>query len=178
MRKTISVLSIFVMCFLCSVGGYAQSSDSKIVAGKGSGKVILGASQAEIEETLGKAEEIINPTLSPGDSAAIYSAKGLVVVYERATMRVKLLRFIGDGKLYGSRQTFQSFQGSPDKNIAWGASVAEVVKAYGEPLKRESYNSYGTNVEVTNLYYSNAHFILKGGKLFQINIMPDTSKKT
>lgn len=152
----------------------SKPQESKIAAGKGWDKVIIGASQSEVEAVLGKPDYSGN---SGGDAVASYYKKGVVVVYESGNMRVKTLRFIGDGSLYGATSvTFQSFQGKPDKNLMWGASVSQVSGAYGEPTNRESHEDFKTKLEIVNLIYPGAVFIFKGNKLFQINVMAGEPK--
>lgn len=146
-------------------------SGSAIVAGRGWGNARIGSSRAEVEETLGKPEFFENSSFPPNESYASYYRKGVVVVYKTQSLRVINLRFIGDGQLYASGSvTFGSFQGVPDKGLAWRSSVGAVTGAYGAPLKREAYNEYKTRIEIVHLTYPGAEFMFKGDKLFQINI--------
>lgn len=149
----------------------AKPSENAIVAGKGWGKVRLGATKDEIESVLGKPEISSKDTFNPAESYATFYSKGLVVIYTTADMRAIRLRFIGDAMLYGAKPSeFKSFAGTPDKGLAWGATSAQVLASYGAPEKREAYPDFRTKVEIVNLYYRDIHFIFKGDKLFQINL--------
>jgi hypothetical protein len=146
-------------------------SASAIVAGRGWGGARIGSTREEVEAALGKPEYFENSSFPPNESYGSYYRKGVVVVYQTQGLRVIHLRFIGDGLLYASGSvTFGSCQGQPDKELAWKTSVAEVTRAYGTPLKREAYNEYKTKIEIVHLTYPGAEFLLKGDKLFQINI--------
>ena len=147
------------------------SSKPEIVAGIGWRNARIGSSQTEVESSLGKPEFFETSSFPPRVSYGSYYKKGVVVVYDPQTKRVITLRFIGDGQLYGTGSViFQSFEGKPDKGLAWKSSEAQVVAVYGAPVKREAYNAYKSMVEIVNLYYPGIHFIFKGGQLFQINI--------
>lgn len=148
-----------------------KSIESVIAAGKGWGKVVIGASRSEVEAALGAPEEFGAGGTAETKTGRYYK-QGVVVVYDSASLRVTEIRFIGDAKLYGATSvTFQSFQGKPDKNLAWDASVAQVVNVYGAPANRESFTDSRTNLEVVHLIYPGARFIFKGDKLLQINVM-------
>lgn len=161
------------------MGVYAQPNNprapapsaSAIVAGRGWGTARIGSTREEVEATLGRPEFFENSSFPPNESYGSYYKKGVVVVYQTQGLRVIHLRFIGDGLLYGSGSvTFGSFQGPPDKGLAWRTSVADVTRAYGIPLKREAYNEYKTNIGIVHLTYPGAEFLFKGDKLFQINV--------
>ncbi|MET0626115.1 MAG: OmpA family protein [Pyrinomonadaceae bacterium] len=154
---------------IAGLPGSAAAAAAKdfIVAGKGWGRVVIGASSSEVEAVLGKSEVFDNS--SPDNFYATYFAKGVVVVYDAAG-RVKVVRFIGNAPLYSSGKTkFQSFQGAPDKNLTWGASTAQVIAAYGEPARRES------SGDIAELIYPGIKFNFKGDKLTVIAITPAAS---
>lgn len=146
---------------IAGLPGSAAAKDV-VVAGKGWGRIVLGASSAEVEAVLGKPEVFDNSR--PDNVYATSFAKGVVVVYDGAG-RVKAIRFIGNAALYSNGKTkFQSFQGAPDKNLTWGASTAQVIAAYGDPVKRESFQ------DVAELIYPGIEFNFKGDKLTVIAI--------
>lgn len=147
----------------------SASSGNAIVAGKGWGRVRLGATRDEIDSVLGKPDFSGKDNLA-NESYATYFKKGFVVVFN-SQMKASVLRFIGDKTLYANGDTkFESFPGKPDKGLAWRNSSAQVIAAYGPPVKREAYASEPNKVEILNLYYPGIHFMFKGDKLNQINI--------
>lgn len=147
----------------------ATAASPVIIAGKGWGKVSIGATREDIDSVLGKPEYTGKDSIN-NESYATYFSKGFVVVFD-GKMKARTLRFIGDRDLYANGDSkFESFTGMPDKGIDWGASSADVIKAYGEPIKREAYPDFPQKREILNLYYSNIHFIFKTDKLIQINI--------
>jgi hypothetical protein len=179
MKKLYYLFLVLLLVYTAAAGLYAQPdkpsapapSAPAIVAGGGWRNARLGSTQEEVEAALGKPEFFENSSFPPNESYGSYYKKGVVVVYQTQGLRVIHLRFIGDGLLYGSGSvTFGSFQGQPDKGLAWKTSVAEVTRAYGSPQKREAYNEYKTKVEIVHLTYPGAEFLFKGDKLFQINI--------
>jgi hypothetical protein len=179
MKKLNYLLPVLLLVYTSAMGLYAQPNDprapapsgSGIVAGRGWGSVRIGSTREEVEAGFGKPEYFENSSFPPNESYGSYYKKGVVVVYQTQGLRVIHLRFIGDGLLYASGSViFGSFQGQPDKGLAWKTSVAEVTRAYGAPLKREAYNEYKTKIEIVHLTYPGAEFLFKGDKLFQINI--------
>lgn len=133
-----------------------------IVAGKGWGRIVIGASSAEVEAVLGRPD--VSDNSHTDNAYATYYAKGTVVVYDGAG-RVKAIRFIGNAPLYSNGRTkFQSFEGAPDKNLPWGASTAQVIAAYGNPGRRDS------SGDVAELIYPGIEFNFKGDKLTVIAI--------
>lgn len=154
---------------IAAMPGAAAAAAAKevIVAGKGWGRVLLGASSSEVESALGKPEVFDNSR--PDNVYATYFARGVVVVYDGAA-RAKAIRFIGDASLYANGKTrFQSFAGTPDKNLPWGASTAQVIAAYGDPVRRDS------SGDVAELIYADIEFNFKGDKLTVIAVKPAAS---
>lgn len=142
---------------------------SLIVAARGWGTVTLGASRSQIEAVLGAPE--VTGAESDGGMYATHYARGIVVVYGARGVGAVTIRIIGDRSLYGgSSSKFSSSSARPDKGLAWGASAQQVISAYGQPIEREAYKDYPTEVEILNLRYPGAEFMLKGDRLFQINI--------
>lgn len=147
----------------------APAAKDVIVAGKGWGRIVIGASRADVEAVLGKTEVFDNS--NPDNFYATYFERGLVVVYDGAG-HVKTIRFIGNAPLYSNgKSKFQSFRGAPDKNLTWGASTAQVVDAYGEPVRRDSAGN------IAELIYSDIEFNFKGDKLTVIAIKSAASGK-
>lgn len=179
MKKLYYLFLVLLLVFTSAMGLYAQPNDprapvpsgSAIVAGRGWGSVRIGSTREEVEAGFGKPEYFEDSSFPPNESYGSYYKKGVMVVYQTQGLRVIHLRFIGDGLLYASGSvSFGSFQGQPDKGLAWKTSVVEVIRAYGTPLKREAYNEYKTKIEIVHLTYPGAEFLFKGDKLFQINI--------
>ena len=149
-------------------GSSSAAAKDAIVAGKGCGRIVIGASSSEVEAVLGKPEVFDNGR--PDNVYATFYAKGVVVVYDGAG-RAKATRFIGNASMYSNGKTkFQSFQGTPDKNLTWGASTAQVIAAYGDPLKRESFQ------DAAELIYPGIEFNFKGDKLTVIAIKSTASE--
>lgn len=150
-------------------GRIAASDNSAIVAGRGWGKVSLGATREEIDSVLGNPDYSGKDTVD-NQSYATYFKKGCVVVFN-GQMKASILRFIGDKALYANGDSkFESFPGKPDKGLAWRSSSAQVIAVYGIPSKRDAYVSQADKVEILNLFYPGIHFMFKGDKLNQINI--------
>lgn len=147
------------------------SGTPAIVAGQGWGRVEIGATRSQVEFILGQPEFFGIDSSKPEESYATYFQKGVVVVYKTKGLAVTMLRFIGNAALYsGGKSKFSSFQGKPDKGLAWNSTGSQVVAAYGTPVKREAYEDYPNKVEIANLHYPGIHLVLKGDKLLQVNI--------
>lgn len=146
-------------------------TDTAIVAGKGWGRVEIGAVRSQVEFILGNPKYFGVDSTKPDESYATYFQKGVVVVYKTKELTVKLIRFIGNAAQYaGGKSKFSSFQGKPDKGITWKSTPAEVMAAYGTPTKREAHEDYPQKVEILTLFYPGIEFMFRGGFITQINI--------
>lgn len=147
----------------------AQPTDNLIRPGKGWKGVVIGASRTAVEAELGKPE-----ITSPGSSEtfATYTSRGLIVRYTGTSPVVAGLNFLGDSSLYTSTSVkFSSFTGTPDKNIKWRSTEAEVIAAFGPPTERSSFIQNSSKLEIAELTYPGALFGFKGNKLYQIKVM-------
>jgi outer membrane protein OmpA-like peptidoglycan-associated protein len=154
----------------------SASSANAIVAGKGWEKVVIGASQAQIENALGKPEKFYAGNMILPDPSAQYFSRGIIVVYDAQKNLVKSIDFVGnpaylDAGSYAG--TFRKTAGRPDKNLEWGTSAVRIIAAYGEP-KHESVRKSGGIDEVT-LTYDQIAFTLNADKLYYI-VVADNSR--
>lgn len=153
-----------------------KSVSNAIVAGKGWDKIVIGASQAQIENALGKPEKFYAGNMFLPDPSAQYFSRGIIVVYDAQTNLVKSVDFVGNPVYLdaGSYEgTFRGAAAKPDKNIDWGATTARITAAYGEPRHKliEKGNANG----VVTLTYDQIAFTFKADKLYYI-VVADNSR--
>jgi hypothetical protein len=138
-----------------------QPGDLVVTPRKGVDPVEFGMSREQVEEALGKADGV-QEVGKNGYVEMNYGSRGLflgvsktlgVVTISCSCQQVTLLRI-------------RDFGGKTDKGIALGAGIADVIKAYGEPTKKE------TNEGSTYLDYDKlgAWFTFFGDRLVQIQI--------
>lgn len=147
-----------------------------IVAGKGWDKILLGASQKQIENVLGKPEKFYAGNMFLPDPSAQYFSRGIIVVYDAQTNLVKSIDFIGNPAYLDAGSydgTFRAVAAKPDKNIEWGAPLARIVAAYGEPKHKSANRENGA--EVVTLTYDQIAFVLNNNKLYHI-VVADNSR--
>jgi hypothetical protein len=94
-----------------------------------------------------------------------YHSKGVQVSYDVPAYRVRALFFYNE---QASKPEFASFKGQTDQHIGWQSSRADVVKAYGEPLRE--YGGDDEGVSWNRLVYSLIDFRFVNGKLVRIAI--------
>jgi OmpA family/Ankyrin repeats (3 copies) len=149
----------------------AAAGTPVIAAGRGWGRVEIGAARSQVEFILGQPDFFGVDTSKPEESYATYFQKGVVVIYKSGELTVKMVRFIGNAAQYaGGKSKFGSFQGRPDKGLTWKSTPADVIAAYGAPSDRESHEDYPDKVEILTLIYPGAQFMFRGGIMTQINI--------
>ena len=128
-----------------------------ILAGKGCGKIALGAAEFSIESMLGKPDVI-------AEGNHRYYAFGIVIRYTSGRV-VEQISFIRNSPYRGD--TYKPFAGSPEKNVAWQASVQQIKGIYGAPQEHwDSRNLAGNKVDW--LTYPNIKFELFGGTLREV----------
>ncbi|MBK6722566.1 MAG: hypothetical protein IPG58_04595 [Acidobacteria bacterium] len=128
-----------------------------ILAGKGCGKIALGAAEFSIESMLGKPDVI-------AEGNHRYYAFGIVIRYTSGRV-VEQISFIRNSPYRGD--TYKPFVGRPEKNVAWQASVQQIKGIYGAPQEHwDSINLAGTKVDW--LTYPNIKFELFGGTLREV----------
>ncbi|MBK9529688.1 MAG: hypothetical protein IPO41_15570 [Acidobacteria bacterium] len=128
-----------------------------ILAGKGCGKMALGAAESLIESMLGKPDVI-------AEGNHRYYAFGIVIRYTSGRV-VEQISFIRNSPYRGD--TYKPFAGSPEKNVAWQASVQQIKGIYGAPQEHwDSRNLAGNKVDW--LTYPNIKFELFGGTLREV----------
>jgi len=128
-----------------------------IVAGRGCGKLELGAAESAIESMLGKPDLV-------AEGNHRYYAYGIVIRYTPGRI-VEEISFIRNSPYRGD--TYKPFAGSPEKNVAWQASVQQIKGIYGTPQEHwDSRNLAGNKVDW--LTYPNIKFELFGGTLREV----------
>ena len=159
-------LSAIVVCLmaLCTC---AQSASDSVVPGFGTRTLELGALRADVERSHGL-PDVSGVSAGGTEAYATYFSKGLIVNYRDGIATT--IRFIGDAALYSETSKFRSFPGKPDRGVDWGSPAAIVIGGYGEPLKREAFPEFKTNIPLVNLIYSDAAFRLKNDRLYQIDL--------
>jgi hypothetical protein len=150
---------------------------SRIVAGKGWDKIIVGATQAQIENVLGKPEKFYEGNLLLPDPSGFYFSRGIIVVYDAQTNLVKSIDFIGnpaylDAESYA--ETFRSVSAKPDKNIEWNANPSQIIAVYGEP--KHKLNQRKNNADVVTLTYDQITFVFNSNKLYYITVVRNNDR--
>jgi len=132
---------------------------SVIVAGKGCGKLALGAAESEIESLLGKPDVV-------AEGNHRYFAAGIVVRYTSGRT-VEQISFIRNSPFRGNN--YKPFAGIPDRNVPWQASVPQIKGVYGSPqVHWDTRNLAG--VKIDTLTYSNIKFELFEGTLREVEV--------
>lgn len=173
---------IFGILFVLIVAVRAQvsvgsGSNQSIIAGKGMGKVVIGASQNQIEAALGVPEKFYEGNMILPDSSAFYFSQGIIVIYDGETSSVKSLSFIGNPAYLNPGDyagTFQTVKARPDRSISWSATEAQITAAYGAPRHRLPEKRNGA--EVVTLTYDQIAFTLNTNKLYYIVVTADNSR--
>ncbi|MEW6279602.1 MAG: hypothetical protein AB1758_13320 [Candidatus Eremiobacterota bacterium] len=111
-----------IAILLVLLGGLAWAAAPPIEPGKGVGKVKLGRSLAEIEQALGKADQVSSSPNDPDSKFYTYKKFGVMV-------------FVGSGgKVIGV--TITSAQYRTPEGIGVGSTRGQVEQAYGRGLSR------------------------------------------
>ena len=130
-----------------------------IFAGKGFGSVVLGATREQIEASFGKPDEFVD---EDAGMFRIYEAnyflKGVKIEYDDKTKIATSILLIGEGSKTEAFKAFKLFAGATDKQIRWGASPAEVIAAYGKPVKEEMMYNPNVNKDYEYITYQSAAF--------------------
>ncbi len=100
---------------------------------KGVGPVEFGMSREQVEKALGKADGVEEMGKS-GSVSLTYASRGLFI----AIGKTRGVMMITAAAQPAFMIRLRDFSGKTDKGIGLGASVAEVVKAYGEPTRKET----------------------------------------
>ena len=153
------------------------ASTNAVVAGRGWGKIVIGAARSDIEAALGEPERFYEGNMLLPDPSAQYFSKGVVVVYDAVSGKVKQIDFVGDPSFIEAGNfdgTFRQAAAKPDKNVAWGAGAAQIIAAYGEPKDKliESRNGADT----TTLTYDQITFTLNADRLYYIVVTADNDR--
>jgi outer membrane protein OmpA-like peptidoglycan-associated protein len=148
-----------------------------IVAGRGWEKIVIGATRSEIESALGKPEKFYEGNYLLPDSSAQYFSRGIIVVYDAGSERVKSVDFVGNPAFLDAASfegVFRAASARPDKNISWGANSAQIIRAYGAPKHKLVERRNGA--EATTLTYDQITFTLKSDKLYYITVSADNDR--
>jgi hypothetical protein len=126
---------------------------------KGVGPVEFGMSREQVEKALGKADEVKDQ----GVVWMNYGSRGLFIHVSKTRGVITIACYCQ--RIQALR--IRDFSGKTDKGIAMGASIADVVKAYGEPSRKDSNEKNGGT---TTLYYDklNGWFSFLDDKLVEI----------
>lgn len=128
-----------------------------IVAGKGCGKLALGAAETDIESLIGKPDVV-------AEGNHRYYAHGIVIRYT-PSRNVEQISFIRNSPYRGN--TYKPFAGSPERSVAWQASVQQIKGAYGSPQKHWDIRNLA-GVKIDELTYGNIRFELFEGTLREV----------
>jgi outer membrane lipoprotein-sorting protein len=134
--------------------------DLVVTLREGVGPVKFRMSREEVEKALGKADE----AKEVGSIIQMnYGSRGLFIHVSKTRGVITIACSCQRLTLHRIRD----FSGKTDKGVAMGASVADVVKAYGDPNRKDSNENNGGT---TTLYYDklNAWFTFLDDKLVEI----------
>jgi hypothetical protein len=127
----------------------------------GIGPVQFGMVREEVEKVLGK-PDAVQAVGTNGYVDMNYGSRGLFIGASK-TLGVVTISCVAQQAM---ATRVRNFSGKTDKGIALGASMADVIQAYGEPDSKE------TNKGSTYLSYNQlqAHFTLFSDKLVQFTV--------
>lgn len=145
-------------------------ADNTIVAGRGSGKIVLGAARAEVEAILGKPENFQDTTAGMFQIyEANYFSKGMQIEYNPKTNVIESILFFGDTAKSPAFKKYKLFSGKTDKGIRWGASPAEVMQVYGKPIKESFRYNPDVKQDYEYITYPNVAFGFNYNRLTYIS---------
>lgn len=160
----------------------ALLADDYIRLNKGWKKVVLGASEQEIKNALGKPSFTYLDILDDPKNIWRYDEPGLIVWFkkEKESKAVKILFFAGAKPDQTDNTESFLVSGSESKiklkkvpfapeKVAWWASVEQVIAAYGKPDSQNKFDLLGSSV--TLLKYGETNFYFRGGELYQIALI-------
>jgi hypothetical protein len=164
MKTSLIVLMVALFSTPLSAGPLQDRAEAEIVAGKGWGKITLGAPRQIVDEELGK-----QPAARQyGDVYFVdYPAKGIQVSFSSKGNKVHAIYFYNKQRLY---RHFASFQGKTSKGINWESSAEAVIKAYGEPVNDYEGDDGGP---WRRLVFEGIDFLFENNKLVRICVPGD-----
>ena len=159
-----------ITCLLC-VSVYAQEPvkpkqisqpANTIIAGIGCGKIILNASKESVEDVLG-------PSDLKSEFRSFHKNSGIyITLTDDKAREISFETSIGE---YKHNQVC-----SPDKNLKWGASKENVIKAYGNSYKnRAKSESYGGETLIS-IIYKDIEFSFANDKLVRISVYLENNR--
>lgn len=157
--------TILILFFLAETSGIRakDGSDDGIIAGKGWGKVSLGADRKTVDKLLGKFE---TDGRVYGDVYFIdYLSKGVQVSFSNKTHKVQAIYFYNKQL---REQHFAVFKGKTEKGINWEATLEQVLSAYGTPLNHYSGDGFAGSWH--RLEYEGIDFRFENNVLVRIGI--------
>lgn len=151
-------LGLLLLNFVAVFGQQSDNtSELLIIAGKGWGKVSLGATRNVVDIVVGESQ---NRTSFDDVYFLDYPAKGIQIsFYNNDTLRAV---FFYNGQL--RYENFATFKGNTDKGIDWRSSANDVINAYGKP--KEDHNGNGWR----RLVFDGIDFRWENGVMVRIGV--------
>lgn len=137
--------------------------DNTIIAGRGWGKIVLGASKKDLESILGTSD-------LEAEYLSFHEKKGIFVYFSHEIIAGEISFETSIGK-YSNE-----LKAKPDKNLEWGSSASEVIKAYGTSYKKRSKDSEYGGVLLNSIIFSNIEFYFANDKLVRINVFRENDR--
>lgn len=135
-NKPVLLLSLLLLLCVTALGQRAvDSSEWFVIAGKGWGKICLGAQQQTVEDVIGKGE---NRSKYDDVYFIDYPDHGIQISYNNSDQTVHTIYFYNRQRRY---ERFAIFNGKIEKGVSWDSSPSQVINAYGKP--REDYQGEG-----------------------------------
>jgi hypothetical protein len=137
-----------------------SASESLIIAGKGWGKVSIGADRRTVESVIGSGE---NRSRFDDVYFLDYPAKGIQVSYNNSDNTLHTVYFYNGQRRY---ENFAPFQGRTNKGVDWKSSPGDVIKVYGKPKEDNEGPGWGWR----RLVFEGIDFRFENGTMVRIGI--------
>jgi hypothetical protein len=141
-----------------------EESEPVLIAGKGFGRVVLGAKRKDIEAALGSGE--FDGSKYDDVYFIEYPKEGIQISYTNKTDEAYAIFFYNKQKYYGN---FITAPIKTDKDITWSSTPEDVIKAYGKP-PRDFSNDTGNSLW-RRLEYDQIDFLFERGRMTRISIV-------
>ncbi len=144
-----------------------------IIADQGAGPLRLGATRSAIEAAFGRPDEFQDEKVGIFQIyQANYYAQGVEVEYDPSTnaaTKILLFGVTGEG---GAFAKYRLFPGATDRGVRWGASPADVMRAYGKPVEERLRYNPNIDRDYEFITYPNVAFGFRENRLYYISIDP------
>ncbi len=168
MNRLIILFALCSFALSCAVGN-EENPEPSIIAGRGWGKIVIGASKNKVSAALGKGK-----IFAKYDDVYFvdYPEKGIQISFESDKNTVYAIFFYN--KQRGSKR-FASFKGKTSTGIDWNSSVKDVIKAYGKPLRE--YEGNKDNIKWRRLVFKGIDFRFENEKMVRISVPARESRR-